>query len=159
MERIWAPWRSKYVGLKKQKGCIFCRAAKDKKDAKNYLVFRGEKAFIMLNIFPYNNGHLMIAPMKHTGEITELTDEEMLEIMRLIKKSCKILKKLLKPHAFNVGVNLGRYAGAGVEDHLHFHVVPRWSGDANFMPVVSNTKVIPQSLDELYKKLKKEYGA
>lgn len=129
MDKIWAPWRSEYVKLKKEKGCVFCRAFKSSQDEINYLVYRDKKSFVMLNIFPYNNGHLMVAPVKHTGEIMNLTDEEMLEILRLIKKSYKVLKVVLKPQSFNIGLNLGKDAGAGIENHLHFHIVPRWRGD------------------------------
>ncbi len=143
--------------LKKKKGCIFCRAYKAKQDKKNYLIYRDKKSFVIMNIFPYNNGHLMVAPRRHIAEFSNLTDEESLSCLRLIKKSCKVLKRALNPHAFNIGLNLGKDAGAGFARHLHFHIVPRWRGDTNCMPVISNTKVIPQSLDKLYQKLKKEF--
>lgn len=157
MDRIWSPWRSSYVRLKKKKGCIFCQAFKSKQDKKNYLVHRDKKSFVIMNIFPYNNGHLMVVPRRHIAEFSNLTDEESLSCLRLIKKSCKVLKRVLKPHAFNIGLNLGKDAGAGFARHLHFHIIPRWRGDTNCMPVISNTKVMPQSLDELYQKLKKEF--
>ncbi len=157
MDRIWSPWRSSYVQLKKKKGCIFCQAFKSKQDKKNYLIYRDKKSFVIMNIFPYNNGHLMVVPRRHIAEFSNLTDEESLSCLRLIRKSCKVLKRVLKPHAFNIGLNLGKDAGAGFARHLHFHIVPRWRGDTNCMPVISNTKIIPQSLDELYLRLKKEF--
>jgi ATP adenylyltransferase len=158
MDKIWAPWRSKYVRLKNKKGCLFCRAYKSGKDKANFVVFRDRKSFVMMNIFPYNNGHLMISPVKHAAELSCLSDEEMLSCLRLIEKSCRVLKKVLHPHAFNIGLNLGQDAGAGIVKHLHFHVVPRWRGDTNCMPVISNAKIVPQSLNELYEKLKKEFS-
>lgn len=157
MDKIWSPWRSKYVKLTKIKGCIFCQAYKCSQDKKNYVIYKNKSAFVIMNIFPYNNGHLMVAPKNHTGNLMKLKDDEMLEIIRLIKESCRTLKKVLKPRAFNIGLNFGREAGAGIEDHLHFHIVPRWRGDTNFMPVIADTKVIPQSLNELYQILKKEF--
>ncbi len=157
MDRIWSPWRSSYVQLKKKKGCISCQAFKSKQDKKNYLIYRDKKSFVIMNIFPYNNGHLMVVPRRHIAEFSNLTDEESLSCLRLIRKSCKVLKRVLKPHAFNIGLNLGKDSGAGFARHLHFHIVPRWRGDTNCMPVISNTKIIPQSLDELYQKLKKEF--
>jgi len=154
---IWAPWRIGYIVKIKKKGCFLCHSYRSKDDDKNFVVYRGKFSFVVMNIFPYNNGHLMIAPIKHLKDITSLTEEEDKEIMELIKKSVKILKKLLNPDGFNIGVNLGKTAGAGLEEHIHFHIVPRWNGDTNFMPVISDTKVIPQSLSELYLELKKEF--
>ncbi len=154
---IWAPWRIGYIVKIKKKGCFLCHSYKSRDDDKNFVVYRGKFSFVVMNIFPYNNGHLMIAPVRHLKDITSLTEEEDREIMELIKKSVKILKKLLKPEGFNIGLNLGKTAGAGLEDHIHFHIVPRWNGDTNFMPVISDTKVIPQSLSELYLELKEEF--
>jgi ATP adenylyltransferase len=158
MDIIWAPWRHKYVQLKRVKRCIFCHAFKAiAEDEANYLIYREKESLVIMNIFPYNNGHLMVAPRRHIAELSDLTDEEMLSSLRLIKKSYCILKKVLKPHAFNIGLNIGKDAGAGITKHLHFHIVPRWRGDTNCMPVISNAKVIPQALNELYKILKKEF--
>ena len=154
---IWAPWRMGYILGKKKKGCIFCSIGKGKNDEKNFVVGRGDFSFVVLNIFPYNNGHLMIAPYRHIKNLESLKEEEGIEILKLLRLSIRILKKILKPEGFNVGINIGKVSGAGVEGHLHIHIVPRWEGDTNFMPVISETKVIPQSLKELYKILREEF--
>lgn len=157
MDRLWAPWRMEYVTkCDKLEGCLFCIVAADKDDRKNLLLYRGETAFMMMNCFPYNTGHLMIAPYQHTCELGDLSDQEMLEINRLVRYSVCILKEAMQPHGFNVGVNLGRTAGAGIADHVHWHIVPRWDGDTNFMPVIADTKVIPESLLATYDKLKEK---
>jgi len=156
-ENLWAPWRMKYI-LEKKEGCFLCSVVEEKnRDDKNFLVYRGKYVFIILNIYPYNNGHLMIVPIRHLKDIESLTKEEESEIFALTKRSVKILKKVMNPQGFNMGMNLGKCSGAGVEDHLHLHIVPRWVGDTNFMPIVADTKVLPQSLAELYKVLKKEF--
>ncbi|MEW6170705.1 MAG: HIT domain-containing protein [Candidatus Omnitrophota bacterium] len=152
-ERIWAPWRIRYL-TQKNKTCLFCKASKSKnKDRKNFVILRSKYSFSMLNLFPYNNGHVMVSPYRHIKDTNLLTNEEIVDLFGLIKKSKKLLDKVLKPHSYNLGINLGKSAGAGIE-HLHVHLVPRWDGDTNFMPVVFDTKIISQSLDELYKKLK-----
>jgi ATP adenylyltransferase len=155
MDRIWAPWRIKYIKRNKTKGCFFCRFCRAKSDKKNYIVLRGRYSFIILNVFPYNNGHLMVAPYKHKPALSKLNHNEILDMMELVKRSQKLLKKTLKPHGFNIGINEGRVSGAGVVHHVHIHIVPRWHGDHNFMPVTGCTRVIPQSLDALYEKLVK----
>ncbi len=152
MKNLWAPWRQEYI-LAEKKGCIFCRAVEDTDDDKNLVVYRGKESFLILNRYPYNYGHLMIAPNKHKCDFDELSDQEMLEIMRLLQRVKAGLKEYLNPEGFNIGVNIGKAAGAG-EQHLHFHIVPRWVGDTNFMPVTSETKVISQHLSELLKKLR-----
>jgi ATP adenylyltransferase len=153
MDKIWAPWREKYVKMKAQKGCIFCQ-----RSAKNsYPIGRSKHSFSMLNIFPYNTGHIMVAPKKHVKDLGLLNDEELLDLMKHLNKIKTILQKELKPHGFNIGINLGKCAGAGFKDHVHIHIVPRWRGDTNFMPVVSSTKVLPESLKSLQKKLKAQY--
>ncbi len=157
MEKIWAPWRIKYVSGRKSPGCLFCNKHKAGNDRKNHVVYRGKKVFLIMNIYPYNNGHLMIAPYKHTGDIRKLTSGEFIEIMDILKKTIDALKKILKPQGFNVGFNIGKVSGAGVAGHVHMHVVPRWTGDTNFMPVIGNTKVVSQSLDSLYSELKKYF--
>ncbi len=139
----------------KKKGCLFCRVAGEKRDRKNYLLFRGKRCFIILNTFPYNNGHLMIAPYRHLANLEDLNREELGELMGLVSRSVGWLKEALKPEGFNIGMNLGKIAGAGIEDHLHIHLVPRWSGDSNFMPTIAQTKVIPELLKDTYKKLRK----
>lgn len=154
MDRLWAPWRINYVGKKKQKGCIFCRAKKSA--ANDYVIFKTEKSMCLLNKYPYNNGHLMICPLRHVSDISEIKEEEMLDMFASLKRVKIMLQKVLKPQGYNIGFNLGIAAGAGVTAHLHLHIVPRWLGDKNFMPSISGTKVISQSLDELAKRLKNE---
>jgi len=148
MERLWAPWRIEYIMGEKNKECIFCQKSKEHKDEENYILLRRKKCIVMLNIFPYNNGHLMIAPYRHIGSIEQLNKEESEAQM------VKLLKRVLHPAGFNIGMNLGKVAGAGIVGHLHIHVVPRWRGDSNFMPVISETKVISEALQKTYQKLK-----
>ncbi len=156
MEHLWAPWRIKYILQEPKAGCILCQKLEEKADEVNFVLYRGKNNFIILNLFPYNPGHLMVAPYRHIATLEELTDEEMVEHFDLVRKSIKLLTEVLKPNGFNIGLNLGKTAGAGIEDHLHTHIVPRWQGDTNFMPVVSNTKVIPEALTETYHKLKRK---
>jgi len=151
MDKLWAPWRINYVRGKKKKGCIFCKAAKGSRD---YVLFRTKYSLAMLNIFPYNNGHLMVSPIRHIRDTALLKEAEMIDLLQALNKAKKLLKKVLKPQGFNIGINLERCAGAGITGHLHVHIVPRWVGDSNFMPLLAGTKVIAQSLDELYKQLK-----
>lgn len=153
MERLWAPWRIQYVTEGKNYGCIFCDKPDEDLDKENLILRRGDLSFIMMNAFPYNNGHLMIAPYRHVGDISLLGDEEMLDIMKMVVLGKEALAKAFQPDGFNIGVNLGKVAGAGIEDHVHVHVVPRWNGDTNFMPVIADTKVMPQALDAAYEKL------
>ncbi|MCM8807057.1 MAG: HIT domain-containing protein [Candidatus Omnitrophica bacterium] len=152
---IWAPWRIGYIIKVKKNKCFLCESVNLKKN--KYVVYKGKNNFIIMNIFPYNNGHIMLAPFRHIKEIEDLKEEEINELILLLQKSVKVLKKILKPEGFNIGLNLGKVSGAGLEDHIHIHIVPRWQGDTNFMPVISNTKIIPQSLDQLAKILKKEF--
>jgi len=156
MHRLWAPWRLKYIKGDKKEGCIFCNKARGKKDEENYILLRGKTSFVILNAFPYNNGHLMIAPYRHISSLEKLNSEEQIEIMQLTSRMIRLLKEVMQPEGFNIGVNLGKAAGAGIEGHLHFHIVPRWVGDYNFMPLLSDTKVIPEALDETYRKLKQK---
>lgn len=151
MERIWAPWRLKYVtGCDDKKDtCIFCDHVKEQDHEKKILA-RGEHCFVVMNIFPYNNGHLMVAPYRHVSDLSQLNREEMYEILECLAEWTEILKSAMHCHGFNIGINLGRIAGAGIADHLHVHIVPRWDGDTNFMPVIADTKIIPQSLEECY---------
>ncbi len=155
MKRLWAPWRMQYIeeAAKQTEGCIFCEKPKQNRDEENYILLRGRYCYIMLNAFPYNNGHLMIAPYRHITQVEELTDEEARELFQQLKLSLQALKKAMNPDGFNIGVNIGRPAGAGF-DHLHIHVVPRWNGDTNFMPVLAETKVISEHLANTYRKLK-----
>jgi ATP adenylyltransferase len=148
MKQLWAPWRLEYVaGADEQEGCVFCRAAATPEDD-CLVVHRGETAFCLLNKYPYASGHLMVAPYRHVAEYAELTDEEALEMHRLTSYAMGALAQTFAPQGYNVGWNLGRIAGAGVVDHVHLHVVPRWAGDTNFMPVLADVKVLPQHLDE-----------
>ncbi len=153
---IWAPWRIKYI-QKKYKGCLFCKIAKSKNDSRNFLVKRGKFSFSVLNIYPYNNGHVMVAPERHVADLNSLAEDELLDLLNNLNEIKSILEKILKPQGFNIGINIGRVAGAGFPGHLHIHIVPRWNGDTNFMPVTAKTKVLSQSLAELYKKLKNAY--
>lgn len=152
MDRLWAPWRIKYVRAKEHKNCIFCLSQKSK--AKNYVIFKTPYSIVMLNIFPYNNGHIMIAPIRHIARLQQLKETEALDLFRGLNKARVLLEEVLKPDGYNIGINLSKTAGAGITSHLHIHIVPRWRGDTNFMPVVHNTKIISQSLDELHKQLK-----
>ncbi len=151
MKRIWAPWRKQYIEQGSPQGCIFCDKVGKGDDKKNHVVKRGEKCFCVLNRFPYNGGHLMIAPYRHVGDLKNLSVDELTELMVMVRDSIALLKDKLGTDGFNVGMNLGRVAGAGVEDHVHIHIVPRWNGDTNFMPVIADTKVIPQALDDMHK--------
>ena len=145
-ERLWAPWRLEYVShADEQEGCVFC-AARDGDDAERLVVARRPQAFALLNRFPYTSGHLMIAPRRHAGALRELGDEEALEVHRLAGAAIAALEATYRPEGFNLGWNLGRVAGAGIVDHVHLHVVPRWAGDTNFMPVLADVKVLPEHL-------------
>jgi len=155
MEHLWAPWRIRYILGERESGCFFCRKSQEADDAKNHILIRDRSCFALLNAYPYNAGHLMIASYKHTGEIDDLSEQELTEMMLLTRRCKQALSRAFKPHGFNVGLNLGRPAGAGVLDHVHIHVVPRWEGDTNFMPVVAGTHVVPQALDESYQVLMK----
>jgi ATP adenylyltransferase len=153
MERLWAPWRLEYIqGADEQEGCIFCRA-RDGSDEESLVVRRGERAFVVLNRYPYAPGHLMVAPNRHEGEFGELDAEEAAEIHRLAASGLGALAQTMRPQGFNLGWNLGRIAGAGIIDHVHLHVVPRWAGDTNFMPVLADVKVLPEALRDTRLKL------
>ena len=144
MKKLWAPWRSKYIYLRKKKKCIFCAP-------KDYVLEKTKYSFSMLNIYPYNNGHIMVAPVRHVKSLEYLNPEELKDLMDLVVKTKRILDKKIKPHGYNIGLNIGKSAGAGFAGHMHIHVVPRWDGDTNFMPAASGTKVISESLDVMYK--------
>ncbi|MCM8768939.1 MAG: HIT domain-containing protein [Candidatus Omnitrophica bacterium] len=154
-EIIWAPWRLGYILGVKKRGCFLCQTVRGSSSKKNFLIFQRQLSFITLNIFPYNNGHLMVAPKRHVADFEDLTEKEVCELTGLVQLSIKVLRKAVAPHGFNVGLNQGRCAGAGLASHLHVHVVPRWEGDTNFMPVIAHTKVIPQSLLEIKDTLRK----
>jgi ATP adenylyltransferase len=157
MNILWAPWRSNYVeNVDNIEGCFLCHAISQPPERwREFLVlYKGSESFIILNKYPYNSGHLMIVPIKHTADYESLEESTVLDMDRLLKLSLKILKRVFKPHGFNIGYNIGRPAGAGLETHIHMHVVPRWNGDTNFMPVIANTKVISQDLYTTYDRLK-----
>lgn len=158
MKNLWAPWRMEYILGAKKGGCFFCQSLREKNGSKNLILYRGEKCLVILNRFPYNNGHLMVAPFRHIGKLESLKEEELKEMFSLAQKLIPLLKETLNPQGFNLGINLGKVAGAGVRGHLHLHIVPRWEGDTNFMPVLSRTKVIPENLAETYRKLKEAIG-
>lgn len=153
MDKLWAPWRVEYI-RNPGTGCFFCEGLRSKDEKKVLIIERQDKAFTIMNRFPYNNGHLMIAPIRHVGQIEQLDDGEVLSINHLIRRVIKALDYAMKPQGYNIGVNQGRVAGAGVVDHVHFHLVPRWQGDTNFMPVVSETKVISEALLKTYEKIR-----
>lgn len=156
--RLWAPWRQPYIAKavrsSQGRGCLFCRKSVSRSDRKNLVLTRGVHAFSMLNLFPYNNGHLMVAPYRHVGQIRALTEAEWLDLFRVADDGLARLEKVLRPHGVNLGINLGRAAGAGIPEHLHLHLVPRWVGDTNFMPICAETKVVSQSLDQALQLLK-----
>ena len=154
MNRLWAPWRMEYIQMEKPAGCILCDKPKEDADTANYILYRGEKNFIMLNCYPYNPGHLMVAPYRHTANLEELSDDERNEHFEMTVRCLKLLKQVFNPQGFNLGINIGRIAGAGIDEHIHTHIVPRWQGDTNFMPVLSDARVIPEALAETYHKLK-----
>ncbi len=154
MDKMWAPWRHAYVTHLPTEGCIFCEKPKLDDDAVSYIVARNEHCFSMLNIYPYNNGHLMVSPYRHVACITALNDDEMTDIMSVTRSMCALLRKAVSPHGFNIGMNISRTAGAGIDEHIHMHIVPRWNGDTNFMPVTGDIKVISESLDSTYETLK-----
>lgn len=156
-ERIWAPWRFAYVrdaSKDDAAGCIFCTKPAAGDDEANLIVHRGERCFVILNLFPYTNGHLMVAPFEHLAALPELDARTIAEMMALAQRAMLVLEEKYSPHGYNVGFNQGRVAGAGVEHHIHMHVVPRWGGDTNFMPVLADTRVMPQTLEQTYETLR-----
>ena len=153
---LWSPWRIDYILSPKENSCIFCKKPTEKNDAENLILHRGDFSFLILNKFPYNSGHLMAVPYKHTCNFENLTKEELSEIDSLIKIAIRLLKKNMSPNGFNIGLNIGKAAGAGIDEHLHYHIVPRWEGDTNFMPVFANTRVVPQSIQQVYEIFKKD---
>ena len=151
MKTVWAPWRMEYILSEKEEECIFCLALSERG---NLTLYKGSLSMVMMNKYPYINGHLLLAPKRHLSSLDEMTMEEMADLLKTIKDSIGILKKVMKPDGFNVGLNLGEVAGAGVEEHLHFHIVPRWHGDTNAMTVFAEVRVIPEHLEATYRNLK-----
>ena len=153
LPRLWAPWRTGFITGKPPRGCIFCQARASREDRTHWVLARSRHAFALLNLYPYNNGHLLIAPNRHIGDFEKLRSVEWTDMLTLSQRFLKRLRKQLHPQGFNLGLNLGRPAGAGIPGHLHLHLVPRWNGDTNFMPILGHTKVMSQSLAELHQLL------
>lgn len=153
-QNLWAPWRLGYIKGEKEPGCIFCTRLARSTDEQDYILHRGQRSFIILNAFPYTNGHLMVVPFDHVSDLEALADDTLAEMDQLLKRSVVALKQAFGPQGFNVGWNIGRCAGAGVEEHVHEHVVPRWNGDTNFMPVLADVTVIPDTLAQTWRALK-----
>lgn len=159
LKRLWAPWRMKYVEyvtIEKKRSCFLCEAARSQVSKESLVIFKDENWFVMLNLYPYNTGHLLVAPYRHVATLDDLTEEELRDLGQVLQKAVKLVKLTYNPDGFNIGLNLGRVAGAGLEDHLHFHIVPRWNGDTNFMPILANTKVIPEAIYDTYERLAKK---
>ena len=158
MDRLWSPWRYRYVSTADPSdACIFCARAAEDRDADNYIVHRGKRNFVILNLYPYTSGHLMVAPYEHVATIEEAAEETVQELMLLAREACRHLRTLYRPRGLNLGMNIGECAGAGVAGHIHMHVLPRWAGDANFMTVVGETRVMPEEISETYRKLAGEF--
>jgi ATP adenylyltransferase len=154
MQQMWTPWRMAYIRRDQQPGCIFCDMLDAEDDRAQLVLHRSELAFLVLNKYPYNNGHLMAVPYRHMDSVESLTPEETVDLMSLVNLAIHALRLTSSPEGFNIGINLGKIAGAGVLDHVHVHVVPRWGGDTNFMPVLADVRLIPQNLSETYDELK-----
>jgi ATP adenylyltransferase len=155
LERLWTPWRMQYVASAEQStGCFLCEKPREQRDAENLILWRGERVFAILNLFPYNTGHTMVAPYAHEGDLTRLDSAIAAEMMAALQRMVRVIGQEYRPDGFNIGMNLGRVAGAGVPDHLHIHIVPRWGGDTNFMVLTANTKVMPETLDRTYERLR-----
>lgn len=154
MHTLWSPWRMKYImEPKKDQGCLFCNALQQPDNLENLILLRRKLAFVMLNRYPYNNGHMMVVPVNHQASICDLTDEARAEMMHLLAEAERVLQEVYHPSGFNVGANIGSAAGAGVPGHVHFHILPRWAGDTNFMSTVGETRVLPEELDQTYQRL------
>jgi ATP adenylyltransferase len=160
MERLWAPWRMQYIGGEPRPGCLFDRViANPADDDAKLVVWRPEGAIVLLNKFPYNPGHAMVAPHAHKPSLEDLDDAELLQLMRAVRRTFTVLRTVMNPHGFNAGVNIGREAGAGIPDHVHFHIVPRWNGDTNFMAVIDDVKIVNEALEQTAEKLRKAFDA
>lgn len=157
MKRIWAPWRIQFIRMKKPKGCFLCENPGQNDDVQNYILYRGNRNFVILNSYPYNPGHLMVAPYRHVADLEELNEEERNEHFKIVGQCVKVLRQEYNAEGFNIGMNLRGVSGAGIADHIHTHIVPRWQGDTNFMPVLADVKVLPEALAETYKRLKGKF--
>ena len=163
MDRLWSPWRSQYIQTfgtaEEGKGCVFCDALASRQDDERYLVRRHRRCFTMLNLYPYNSGHLLIIPHSHVSSFHDLEDEAYHEMTEVVRDWLRVLEHVMRPQGFNFGSNIGRVGGAGIDQHVHMHIVPRWSGDANFMPVIGDTKVISESMSDTMHKLRDGFAA
>ena len=148
-----------YASIERPKGCFICEAVRTDKPDEKLVLYKGKMTIVLMNLYPYNTGHLLIAPIRHVPSIENLSEKELLALFKAVKSSVESLRRALNPHGFNIGINLGRVAGAGLEEHVHVHIVPRWEGDTNFMPILANTKVIPEALKDTYLKLKRNSHA
>ena len=157
MERLWAPWRMQFIKMGKPKGCFLCENPKKDDDARNYILYRGGENFVIMNSYPYNPGHLMVAPYRHVASLEELTEAERNEHYKIVNQCVKVLREEANPDGFNIGMNLGKASGAGIVGHVHTHIVPRWLGDINFMSVMVDVKVVPEALAETYERLKSRF--
>ena len=153
MDHLWAPWRMEYIKNPKETGCIFCEKPKERQDQANLILARGIESFVMLNAYPYSNGHLLVSPYRHSPDLEGLPEPVLLDLMHMTQRALAALRAALKPDGINIGLNIGKAAGAGIDAHLHYHIVPRWGGDTNFMTVASGVRVIPQALSETYREL------
>ncbi len=160
MKQLWAPWRLAFVEkANHDAGCIFCEQPALQHDRRTYIVWRGRHAYVMMNIYPYNNGHLLIAPYQHLANIEDLPPSVLLDMMRLVQRAIKAIRLAYAPEGFNLGINQGRVAGAGIEHHIHLHIVPRWGADTNFMPLLGETRVLPQHLKASFARLKAAFNS
>jgi ATP adenylyltransferase len=158
MDHIYSPWRKEYFDRDKNNpACVFCEAAKQPDNPENLIIFRGKLVFVILNRFPYTSGHLMVVPYMHSKELADLPDDTLLEMMQLTQRAVSVLGQEYQPQGFNIGMNLGAVAGAGITEHLHMHVVPRWQGDANFVSVIGQTRVLPETLEETYHRMREAW--
>ena len=159
MKLIWSPWRKKYIESEKEEGCVFCNALAKEDGAGNLIAFRGQLAFVILNLYPYSSGHLLVVPFKHAATLEELDPATRAELMELATQCMSVLRKIYKPQAFNMGANIGEAAGAGVPGHVHIHVVPRWGADTNFMTALGETRVLPETLEDTYIRVREEFSS
>ena len=157
MNHLWSPWRMEYIEKSKEQGCIFCMAQEMEDGVENLIAFRGERAYVILNRYPYTSGHLMVVPFAHQAHLEDLDPPTRAEMMELTTRCVVVLRKIYHPEAFNIGANIGESAGAGVKSHVHIHIVPRWGGDTNFMTVVGETRVLPEALERTYERVKKRF--
>jgi ATP adenylyltransferase len=158
MDRLWSPWRYQYItGAGETGGCIFCEKPAENRDAENYIVHRGKRCFVLLNLYPYTSGHLMIAPYEHVGTLEDAPEEALLDMIRLTRAAERHLRRVYRPEGLNLGMNIGKCAGAGIAGHIHMHVLPRWTGDANFMSTIGETRVLPEALPDTWAKLSQAF--